>query len=242
MDRPSAFRQFKIYYYRYKDTQYFTYGIIGIIVLVCILQLFFVIIPIWNRLQVVQTEIDAVEANIQALQKNRSYLASVNEATQESQRTTVLSALPVTKDYAGIYNAVITGASRTGVSLGAFSYEVGSLDPSANNGLIAQMSVTLTIGGTLTAVNNFIEALSELLPLSEVTGYNGDTGASTVEVAFYYGGQQLPIAIDNTKPLQPLSVEKEALLNRLSTYMPQVEPVFDVVDTSTSSAFSEAPF
>lgn len=242
MDKSSSFRQIKIYYYRYKDTHYFTYAIIGGIALLCLLQLLIVIIPVWSRLQIVQTEINAVEKNIQTMLTNQQYISTINPVTQESQKSTVLAALPITKDYAGIYNAVITGASRTGVALGGFSYEVGTLDSSANDGLIAELKVTLMVGGPLQSVNNFIQSLQELLPLSEVNGYNGDSGSSTVLISFYYGGQKLPIAVDNTQPIQPLTPEKESLLNTLTSYMPQVEPVFEVVSTGSESAFSEAPF
>lgn len=242
MDKPSSFRQLKIYYYRYKDTQYFAYGLVGIIVLVCIIQVIFVIFPVWNQLSAVRVEEDAVLKNISIMEANSDYLASINPAVQSTEKNTVLSALPITKDYAGVYNAIISGASRTGIVLSGFSYDVGSLDPSLNDGSVAQMTVGLNVNGSIQAVTAFVEALRELLPLSDVQNYSGDGSTSSVSIAFFYGGEQLPIPIKNTDPLTPLSQEKKELLNTLSSYQPPSDPIISVTDTSSASAFSQPPF
>lgn len=244
MDTTSSFRQIRILYYRYKDTQYFTYGIIAVIFLVCILQLVLIILPVWGRLNVVRAEEAAVRANIKTIEANTAYVSSLNPQTQEDQRTVVLSALPITKDYAGVYNAIVSAASKTGVSLSNFSYDVGSLDNTDSG--ISQMLVELGVSGDVALVNNFVEELKKTLPLSSVETYAGDTGSSALSVAFYYGGEKLPITVDNTKPLSPLSAEKQELLGTLSSYMPTLDTqsivIVDESASGSASGFGEPPF
>jgi len=245
MNRPLNLRTLTIYYYRYKDTPYFAFGAFGLVLVISFLLVVFLVIPQIQQFVSLQREIESVEATISTMESNREYLQSISEAKEQEQSEIVRFALPIIKDYAGIYTAIVTTASQTGVSLANFQYEVGSLNESVLEGnVVGEVRVTLSVSGSPTRITEYLKKLEETLPLSTVTFIAGDNLTSQLEVAFLYGGEQL-IQIDPKQPLPRLSAEKQALLGTLSSYRPQVEPVFVQSTPSTSSAesgFSQSPF
>lgn len=242
MEKSFSLRKLFIYYYRYKDTPYYNMGVVGLFVLSSIMLLFLVVLPQFGQFFSLQREIDAVESTIQTMNENSAYVSSINSTAQTQQSDTVLAALPIVKDYAGAYTAILSSASKAGVSLSNFQYEVGTLDSSGLEGNgVALMKVLLSISGSPQSVNAFLSALSESLPLATVSLVTGSTSLSNLEIAFFYGGEQL-IQVDPRQPIPTLTAEKQKLLQQLSAYRPQVEPVFVSSESTDSAGFSQSPF
>lgn len=242
MEESFSLRKLFIYYYRYKDTPYYGMGVLGAIAIASILLLFFVVLPQFGQFFSLQREIDTVEDSIAVMRSNEQYIASLSQTEQTQQSDTVLAALPIVKDYAGAYTAILSAASANGVGLSNFQYEVGTLDSSGLEGNgIAQMRVTLSITGSPQSINAFMISLSESLPLATTNLVTGSSSLSNLEVAFYYGGEQL-IQVDPGQPIPTLTQDKQNLLEMLSQYRPQIDTVFVPSQATESAGFSELPF
>lgn len=242
MENSLTFRNILLYYYRYKGTTYFTAGVSGVVIVISLLLILLVIIPQIQHVLSVRREVETVEENIAVMEANRDYLNSINSNQEMAQTEIVLATLPVTKDYAGIYTAIVSSARESGVGLSNFQYQVGALDEAADGNTISELKVSLSLSGTPQAMQNFLSTLSESVPLSEARVITGDDGLANAEAVFYYGGE-LIIQIDPKVPLKPLSPEKIKLLSTLSERVPQqVESELVSSSATDSGSFSQSPF
>lgn len=240
MDRSPAVRNLLLLYYRYRGTAYYTVGISGIVMFVSFLLVIFVIIPQINHVLSVQREIESAEKNISVMEENQRYIASVGRSQEEEQTEVVLSALPLNRDYAGVYNAIVKASQESGVGLSDFQYQVGASEGAGEGNSVSGMRVGLSLTGGPQSVQSFMKSLQDTLPLSEVRLVSGDDSLANVEVYFFHGGEQI-IQIDPKSPLSPLSSEKSQLLKELSAIRP-VQGESSQPVTSSASAFSQSPF
>jgi cell division protein FtsB len=228
----SQIKQVLLHYKKF----YISFGII----LVCIGLLFWVIIPQIQQYTNQNTQVQDVKERIAILQKNVSFIASVNDEQQTSQLQTTTQALPEDKDYAGILYAVRTASSKSGVGIGDFTFNIGEL--SAKNVITKTtpfVLMNLNVLGDPSSVSRFLTELAKSFPLSNVTEIHLNNRFSNIIVLFYY--KPIPsLRVNYTQPVMPTSPSNQALLDTLTGWHAE-KSTFDLVAPIESSG-SASPF
>lgn len=209
----------KILYGRYRE--HLPY--IGVII-VCLLLFIVIIVPQVKNFNNARKEKQERLTKLKVLKNNLNVLASLDEGTLDLQLQTLVLALPVEKDFAGILNALSVAAVRAGVALGDFEFKVGSLSKTqATSAKFPSLELTLNIGGGARGAVKFISELYKTLPLAQVTNINVSAGFSTITTAFYY--KPLPsVRFNDQVPLRKISSENLTLINKISSWKtPTVE-------------------
>lgn len=201
-------------------------------VIFCSLMLFlFVIIPQIQSFFNYRDQEQIIKEKISVLEKNISFLSQFNDSDLDSKLQTISLALPLEKDFILVMQAISKAASKAGVGLGDFSFEIGqisgdltSVSSTESNALIQTaatdttrpaVKLTLTVNGGLSQTKTFVSELKNSLPLSEVSQIEARDNSSTVNVAFFYKPLDR-INLDEEKALQPLSQKDVELIDKLS--------------------------
>lgn len=172
-----------------------------------------------------------------------SLLKSIDDLALDLQLAIVARALPIEKDFSAVLYAISNASNKTGISVGDFKLDVGSLSKLEDTGNFLTYDLDLTLNGDTKATNDFIDRIGRTLPLSEITKISIGEGSSTIGIHFYYK----PVAKltrDDALPLSPVSAKGLSLIKELSTFsmsipigVPEVpEPILMPLPTSTSSA------
>ena len=212
---------------------------LGIIV-ICLTLFIFIIFPQFQQYGQQTEETKEVQARVNILTNNLSFLSRLNQQDQIARLSTVLAALPDDKDYAGILFAVKNASAKAGVGLGDFTFQVGELSQkSVITKNLPTLQLTLHVLGSPKAVGDFLQELSQTVPLSNVTEIK--MGASTAEVIveFYY--KPIPqLKVNYASPLLDISVQKKKSLDDINAWHVN-EPNFDIVAPFEGSS-SASPF
>ncbi|HWY79700.1 MAG TPA: hypothetical protein VNW29_05060 [Candidatus Sulfotelmatobacter sp.] len=211
---------FRYWYYRFRDSEYYSLVVIGLTILVCVVLLFYVIIPEVSNWFSIRQEINATQQRISIIQQNIAFMTNLNRNTLNTQLQTATSALPSSKDFGSILQTVSSDAANAGVSLSNYSFQVGNLD-SSNAQLtdvrykgISEIQITLIITGTFDRIQRFIKALDTSLPLSEITAINGNGANATITLQFFQ--KAFPnVAFSPSIPLTAVSSSQLSLLQSL---------------------------
>ncbi len=203
----------KVLYAKYKDF------LIPIMVMIASITLLiaFVIPQFLNFL----SNMDAIRAEnskLSVLKNNLNIIASANDSTLDSQLNIVSQALPLTKDYTGILNALAIASRTSGASLGNFEFQVGDVSSAQQSQSgFPFLKMTLNVNGDIKTVNNFINSLSKTFPLSEITGAIINGELSTINISFYY--KPIPAnAISNNVPISAVSKDGLNIISKLSLF------------------------
>lgn len=200
--------------------KYREYLIPSIAILVSIfLFLFFVTAQIQSFLAEKSQE-KVYKTKIQALQNNLRFINSLSSNDLDSKLSIVSSVLPPDKDFAAILNAVSISAGRSGVSLGDFSFQVGSL--ATGSAAIAQTSlpsipVQLTVIGKQRNILTFVKELANTMPISESDTIELSRNSASFTQLFSYRLQD-KLPFDPAFPIQPLTKEETMFLNDISAW------------------------
>lgn len=220
-------------YSRYKDF------IVPFFVIAAVFMLFVkVVVPQIQDLFNQYKEQEETKQTLSNMQNNLNLLRSINDSTQDLQLAIVSSALPIDKDFSSVLYAISSASSLAGVSLGNFSFSVGSLSKIEDNSKFPSFSLNLTLNGSVYKVNNFIGEIKRTLPLSEVTGVFVAENSSTIEIDFYYKPLKR-LKYDDSLPISIVSAEGLSLINELSTFN---IPEGSSSDLAPSSIPSSNPF
>ncbi len=106
-------------YKKHKD-----YLIPIVTIIVCFILLLQVTIPQIGFLSAKQEEVSVEKAKLKILNNNLNILSNLNDSTLNSQFALATAALPVEKNFAGILNTINLAASKAGVFLGDFEFQV----------------------------------------------------------------------------------------------------------------------
>lgn len=214
---------FRYWYYKYRDSEYFSLAVMLSSVVICLVLIFQLILPQIYSWFSIREEIIATRERISVLQDNINFMNNLDRAVLNSQVDTATTALPPEKDFGSMLDVIAAASIASGVSLNDFSFQVGDVESSKglvtdvrHHGL-ASIKVTVVAVGTVDGVRRFIENLEQSIPVSEVVNIDGSGQTVSVSVQFY----QKPIAdvdIKEDQPLQPLSSEKVALLQKLASW------------------------
>src|SRR5580698_4987528 len=116
---------FRYWYYNFRDSEYYSISLIGLVIIVSIYLLFNVIIPETSQWFSIRREVVATRQNIAVLQQNINYMNNLNKNVLNSQLQTVSTALPPEKNFTSMLNAITGAAATSGVSLNDYSFAVG---------------------------------------------------------------------------------------------------------------------
>ena len=223
----------RYWYYRYRDSEYYVMGMIAVTIVVCLLLIFYVIMPQLNNWFSIRKQVIAARGRIATLQSNITFLNSLDRATLDQQLQTASTALPPEKDFSTMLNAISDAANASGISLNDFAFQVGNIASSSGQAAdiryrdIATIKITLVANGSIDQIHTFIATLSKRTPLSEVTNLDGTGKNVSISVQFYQ--KPLPkIDVSGNTQLQPISAQKLALLQELSKWKssPAVQQLF----------------
>lgn len=194
------------------------YLIPAIVVAVSILLFFAAVIPQIENFFSLQAKTENTKERTVVIKSNVALLSSLNKGDLGDKLQTVVSALPVEKDFAGILRVIAFAAEDAHVTLGDFSFVVGSLNGQATKITNAlPIEVDLTISSDIFGAKRFIEALTQRFPLSEVTSLQISDKSSSMKAFFYY--KPLPqFAFDENKKIEGLSQKDTAFFTTLSSF------------------------
>lgn len=185
--------------------------------LICFILLFQFIIPQFNSLLAIKKEAKATSVKIATLKRNLNMLMNIDENSLDSQLKILNSALPLTKDFGSILNTLNRVAPNAGVSLGPFTLQIGDISKSESNTKFPMVKVSIPISAaSAVSINNFVDALSKSLPLSEVSFIKTGTDASLVGVSFYY--KELDYSGKMDDQINQISQKGLLLIDKLSGY------------------------
>lgn len=186
-------------------------------ILVSVILFFQFVIPQFNSFLAVQKEAKELKLKLQVLKENFDIITNINESTLDSQLEILNSALPLDKDFVGILNSIYFAAQKTGVNLGNFSFKVGDLSKSENGDNFPVVSLSLPITSSVAAINSFVEVISKMVPLSEISFVKVGNTSSTVSLSFYYK----PLNASNYNwnvRIKPISQKGLMLIDQLSKF------------------------
>jgi hypothetical protein len=229
----------RYYYYKYRDSEYFSLGWMALVVVVCLVLIFNIIIPQLTTWFSIRDEIVATRQRIDVLQQNIAFMNNLNKNELDSQLATATNVLPPEKDFGSMLNVLADASISSNVSLNDFSFQVGNVAsssaaaaPGAAAGTesryrgLASIKITVVVAGTVDNIRRFIQTVEKSVPVSEIVNIDGSGQTISISVQFYQ--KSLPnIALQPDQKLQPLSADKVNLLQQLATWR-KSQPVPDL--------------
>ena len=211
----------RYYYYRFRDSEYYSVAIIGLTIIGCILLVFNIIIPELNQWFSIRDEVAATQQKIDTITQNISFINGLDRNKLNSQLQTVSSALPSNKDFGFMISALNSAAESSGVSLNDYAFQVGDVSAKGQKGAplngLSSIGITITVNGDINSIKRFIATLEKTAPVSEVISINGSGQNVSLSIQFY----QKPFATVSfapDTPLQPITSDKTQLLDKISKW------------------------
>lgn len=209
-------------------------------IIVCFFLLVLVTIPQIGFLSGRQREISLEKIKLATLNNNLNILSNLDDSTLNSQFELAVSALPIEKDFESVLNAINLAASKTGIFLGDFEFQVGDLSKISPGKIAPSLQLTLLINGGVSGAVSFVNELYRSLPLSEVSNIQVSNKNSTVLINFYY--KPFAGVSDNTLPLSKISKPQSDTLKEISSWN-NSQPLQQIVPSVASkSATPSSPF
>ncbi len=219
----------QFWYYRFKDSVYYTWFLVFVSLLVSFIIIFQVIIPQLTSWFSITNEVIALREKISVMNQNINFVNNVDPALLNNQLQTAQSALPAEKDFGGVVSALSDAAILSGVSLSDYTFSVGEV--ASESAKISNVDVELVIEGTFDGTVRFLSEIEKKLPLAEIITAQGDNNSTTMKLKFYQKAYP-KVVFHEDQPLQPLTDSQTALLRELSTWQRSAP----AVPTSSSSS------
>ncbi len=229
-----------VLYLRYKDTPYYSIGIIVLVFLVSIILFFQLVLPQISSWFSIRDEIIATRNRIDTINQNINFIDKMDKQELDNDVAITTSALPFEKGFGGMVNALTDASITSGVSLNDYSFEVGdvaSVSGQVNNLAkdLSTVKLTVTVTGSPNGVIIFLNEINKRVPLSEVTDVDGDNFTTTITLQFYQ--KQFPkIVFKDDQPFTAISQKEATLLETFSSWIPASRS-----DTGTSQDSSSSP-
>lgn len=232
---------FQYWYYKYRDSDYFSLVVSLVTVVVCLALVFQFIMPQLQNWFSIRDEIVATRSRIEILERNITFVNNLDRGIMESQLQTATTALPLEKDFGSMLNVLSAASLRSGVALNDFSFQVGNV--ASSQGLVtdvrhkglASIKITIVVVGSVRQIQQFIQNVETSIPMAEVVNIDGSGQTISLSVQFYQ--KAVPdLAVQPDKPLESLSSENVALLRQLATWK-KAQPLPNLdVKTATGGA------
>lgn len=229
-----------VLYLRYKDTPYYSIGIIVLVFFVSIILFFQLVVPQISSWFSIRDEIIATRNRIDTINQNINFIDKMDKQELDNDVAITTSALPFEKGFGGMVNALTDASITSGVSLNDYSFEVGdvaSVSGQVNNLAkdLSTVKLTVTVTGSPNGVIIFLNEINKRVPLSEVTDVDGDNFTTTITLQFYQ--KQFPkIVFKDDQPFTAISQKEATLLETFSSWIPASRS-----DTGTSQDSSSSP-
>lgn len=196
-----------------------------------------VLIPQLTQLVELRTDLDAQQKKLVTLQAKANQITQLDEALIERLADTVFLALPAHKPYYEVFTLLQQLSSETGVILGDFDLNPGSLAtaaaataPTASSKGYVSLETSIVIRGTAEQLAQFIDQLQRSLPLLTMTSVSvsGDTSNTLIrqaklDITVHYVTSSANKDRGIEAKLAPLTDSDKQLLSSLLEYIPPVE-------------------
>ncbi len=230
----------KFVYYSHKDSPYFLLLVFTLIFSVCIVLIFNVIIPQAESWFSIRDESLATQGRINIIRSNTKFISiGLDKGALESDRESLISALPVEKDFASIIRAVTLSSAKAGISVDDFAFGIGSIASSSaqksNSTITGVDAITLSLSmkGSTDGIIAFIKEVGEKLPLSEVDTVEAGENSTTLSLIFFSKPYEAA-EIQLDEPILPVSAENSTLLSEISKWNTGETDVFEEVPERSS--------
>lgn len=199
----------KILYLKYKD---YMFPLLGF--LIALVVLFQYVVPQLQTFLSTKDQIIANEQTLAIMTQNYNNIASLNNGDLQNNLALAKQALPGVKDFAGILTAISRAAGLSGAIVDDYTFQIGDLTASKADSNSPTILLNLTIKGDIEKTKKFLTALSQQLPLSDVSSASIIADSTAITAAFYYS--PLPtVTIDATTPFPMLSSAQKKILQQL---------------------------
>lgn len=190
----------------------------AVIILISVVLFFQFVIPQFGSLLAAKEEAKSASSKLDILKSNFNMLSNIDEVVLDSQLKTLSLALPLTKDFNGIFNSIYFSAQKAGVGLGEFSIQIGDLSGSEKKEKFPNINLSIPVNAGVSGVNIFAETLNNTFPLSEISVIKVGERSSTVTLSFYYK------PLDGSSksgdvPIKPLSQKGLLLISELKKFI-----------------------
>lgn len=223
----------RIIYSRYKK-----HIIYGGTIAICLFFFIFFTIPKTLELSELNKERTVEIKKLQVLNGNLFLLRTLNDNDLDQKLQTASRALPSSKDFEGILNAISLASNKSGASLNDYSFVVGELSKSsdANSGF-PSVKLTLSLRASSSQIIAFLKNLSETVPLSEVTNISQKKDSVAITALFYYKSVDTN-SLSSEARLSGISPKHLTLIDTISSWD---TPFASVVSTPEGTK-SASPF
>lgn len=133
----------RYFYYRYKDSKYYSISLFALTIFVCVILLFGIIIPQIEKYFSIRKEVIAMREKVSLINQNISFMNTLDKTRLAKQLETVSLALPVEKNFSGILNAISESSVRAGVTLSDFNFSIGEISSKSATNVSNMTSGTL---------------------------------------------------------------------------------------------------
>lgn len=210
------------------------------IIIVCLLVFVFLTIPKISQIGMIGQERKAEENKLKILKDNVAIIQNTDDSLLESQLQTVTDALPESKDFEGILNAISLASSKSGASLNDYNLGIGELlDSKSPTTGYPFIKLSLDIQANQVQTIAFLKNILETVPLSQITSVSETLGHASVDVTFYYK-PSLPEDLSKNATLVDINQSDKDLISTISTWNTSLVNV--VLDNSASSSSTSSPF
>jgi len=204
----------RFYFYRYKDSKYFSISLTIISIFVCLLLIFKVIIPQAQSYFSIAREVEAQKQRLAALNRNIEFMNNLDKSQLELQFQTSVQALPIEKDFVAVLNLLSETAVRSGVTLNDFTFNVDKVN---STGPKTSLDLVIKVNGNIDRVKIFMKEVHEKLPIAEIVDINNNLNATFISLKFYY--KTYPkLDFNEDELISPISDSDLALIDKLTSW------------------------
>ncbi|HVF69835.1 MAG TPA: hypothetical protein VNA13_04715 [Xanthomonadales bacterium] len=213
----------RYFYFRYRDSSYYSMSVIILTISVCLVLIISVIIPLANNYFSVRNEVIAQREKIRIINENINFMRNINRDQLSAQLGLATRALPSEKDFGGILNALADSSIKSGVTVNDFKFVVGEIASKSAEVKNAAMSssssidMVIILNGSTEGVSNFLKEINEKLPLAQVHEIVSTPEATTVNLKFYFK-PYTEIAFKDDVLIRPLSPTKKDVLEKMAAW------------------------
>lgn len=211
----------QFWYARFKDSPYYQWLIVSIAFISALFLFIYFVIPQIITWFSIRNEILATRERINILNQNITLINNLDPGILNKQVNTTTQALPFEKDFGAIVTALSIASLTSGISIDDFTFQVGdiTIDEKTQKDNLSKIGLTITVSGSINALEIFLETLNEKLPLSEVVSVKGDAKTTTIIVQFYQ--KALPTTqFSGITPLMSINPKEQSLIDTLDSWKP----------------------
>jgi len=209
---------FNVYFYRFKESMYYSIFVFLMVLLVGVILLIYAVIPQFQNVFTLNEEVKSAKSRITVLNNNKAFLQSVNNSTLKNDLEISFSALPSEKDFSGIITALNYISAKSGATLDDYTLAIGDLS-TPTEGLEAYfpMRVDVVVTGSKESIFNFLKTSQEVLPLSEIASVETDFNSAQISFDFFfkvYKNENYSIAT----PIAPINMKGKQALRQIGSF------------------------